>query len=60
MTDYIQDFAEDRLVSEILDFIFEDENLPWDKEHRYIKSNCNLYLKCSKIHPITKIKENFY
>ena len=35
MTDYIQDFAEDRLVSDILEIIFEDGNLPWDKEHRY-------------------------
>ena len=60
MTDYIQDFAEDRLVSDILEIIFEDGNLPWDKEHRYSKSNCNLYLKCSKIHPITKIEESFY
>ena len=60
MTDYIQDFAEDRLVSEILEIIFEDGFLPWDKEHRYSKSNSLLYLKCSKIHPITKIEESFY
>ena len=60
MTDYIQDFAEDRLVSDILEIIFEDGNLPWDKEHRYSKSNCKLFLKCSKIHPITKIEESFY
>ena len=60
MTDYIQDFAEDRLVSDILEIIFEDGRLPWDKEHRYSKSNSNLYLKCSKIHPITKIEESFY
>ena len=60
MTDYIQDFAEDRLVSDILEIIFEDGNLPWDKEHRYSKSNSLLYLKCSKIHPITKIEESFY
>jgi len=60
MTDYIQDFVEDRLVSDLLEIIFEDGNLPWDKEHRYSKSNCNLYLKCSKIHPITKMEENFY
>ena len=40
--------------------IFEDGNLPWDKEHRYSKSNCKLFLKCSKIHPITKIEESFY
>ena len=57
MTDYIQDFAEDRLVSDILEIIFEDGNLPWDKEHRYSKSNCNLYSKCSKI---SKIEESFY
>ena len=60
MTDYIQDFAEDRLVSDILEIIFEDGYLPWDKEHRYTKSNSLLYLKCSKIHPITKIEESFY
>jgi len=60
MTDYIQDFAEDRLVSDILEIIFEDGNLPWDKEHRYSRSNCLLYLKCSKIHPITKMEESFY
>ena len=60
MTDYIQDFAEDRLVSDILEIIFEDGNLPWDKEHRYSRSNCLLYLKCSKIHPITKLEESFY
>lgn len=60
MTDYIQDFSEDRLVSDILEIIFEDGYLPWDKEHRYSKSNSNLYLKCSKIHPITKIEESFY
>ena len=60
MTDYIQDFVEDRLVSDILEIIFEDGNLPWDKEHRYSKSNCKLFLKCSKIHPITKIEESFY
>ena len=60
MTDYIQDFAEDRLVSDILEIIFEDGNLPWDKEHRYSKTNCNLYLKCSKIHPVTKMEESFY
>ena len=60
MTDYIQDFAEDRLVNEILEIIFEDGYLPWDKEHRYSKSNSLLYLKCSKIHPITKIEESFY
>ena len=60
MTDYIQDFAEDRLVSEILEIIYEDGYLPWDKEHRYSKSNSLLYLKCSKIHPITKIEESFY
>ena len=60
MTDYIQDFAEDRLVSEVLEIIFEDGYLPWDKEHRYSKSNSLLYLKCSKIHPITKIEESFY
>ena len=60
MTDYIQDFAEDRLVSDVLEIIFEDGNLPWDKEHRYSKSNSLLYLKCSKIHPITKIEESFY
>ena len=60
VTDYIQDFIEDRLVSDILEIIFEDGNLPWDKEHRYSKSNCLLYLKCSKINPITKIEESFY
>ena len=60
VTDYIQDFVEDRLVSDILEIIFEDGNLPWDKEHRYSKSNCLLYLKCSKINPITKIEESFY
>ena len=60
MTDYIQDFAEDRLVSDILEIIFEDGYLPWDKEHRYSKSNSLLYLKCSKIHKITKIEESFY
>ena len=60
VTDYIQDFVEDRLVSDILEIIFEDGNLPWDKEHRYSKSNCLLFLKCSKIHPITKIEESFY
>ena len=60
MTDYIQDFVEDRLVSDILEIIFEDGFLPWDKDHRYSKSNSNLYLKCSKIHPITKIEESFY
>lgn len=60
MTDYIQDFVEDRLVRDILEIIFEDGNLPWDKEHRYSKSNSLLYLKCSKIHPITKIEESFY
>ena len=60
MTDYIQDFAEDRLVSDILEIIFEDGYLAWDKEHRYTKSNSLLYLKCSKIHPITKIEESFY
>ena len=60
MTDYIQDFAEDRLVREVLEIIFEDGYLPWDKEHRYSKSNSLLYLKCSKIHHITKIEESFY
>ena len=45
MTDYIQDFVEDRLVSDILEIIFEDGFLPWDKDHRYSKSNSNLYLK---------------
>lgn len=60
MTDYIQDFEEDRLVNEILEIIFEDGYLPWDKEHRYSKSNSLLYLKCSKIHPITKNEESFY
>ena len=59
MTDYFQDFAEDRLVNDILEIIFEYGNQLWDKEHRYSKPNCNLYLKCSKIHWITKIEESF-
>ena len=57
MTDYIQDFAEDRLVSDVLEIIFEDGNLPWDKEHRYSKSNSLLYLKWSKINRIKKWKK---
>lgn len=60
MTDYIQDFHEDRLVSDILDIIFEDGGLPWDKEHRYSKSNCLMYYKCSKVNKITKYEDSFY
>ena len=60
MTDYIQDFQEDRLIGDILEIIFEGGKLPWDKENRYSKSNCLLYFQCSNINNITKDEDKFY
>ena len=60
MTDYIQDFQEDRLIGDILEIIFENGKLPWDKENRYSKSNCLLYFQCSNINNITKDEDKFY
>ena len=60
MTDYIQDFQEDRLIGDILEIIFEGGKLPWDKENRYSKSNCLLYFQCTNINNITKDEDKFY
>jgi hypothetical protein len=60
MTDYIQDFEEDRLIGDILEIIFEGGKLPWDKENRYSKSNCLLFYQCSNINNVTKDEDKFY
>ena len=60
VTDYIQDFQEERLIGEILEIIFEKGVLPWDKDKKYSKSSCKLYFKCSKINSSTKLEDSFY
>ena len=60
MTDYIQDFVEDNLIGDILEIIFENGDLPWDREHHYTSSNSMCYYQCSNYNDQTKTETVLY
>lgn len=60
MTDYIQDFEEDRMIGDILDIIFEDGKLVWDTNNKYSQSNCLCYFMSSDINKVTNLESTSY
>ena len=60
MTDYIQDFAENRFIEDIIDIIYENGKLPWDTENHYAKSNTLCYYQFTNYNEVTKDESVLY